>query len=168
MIYIHYNALEEAGLDTSLLSYEAVIPDPVTNYARNIVLENFGINTMTENETDEDPEKKLDVVIVQNTDRYSVSKLWKGLREFSSIAVSDRSIAYPYWENAARMTSVTMEILFLSALAAALLLFVLCVSEICRLKDFLEDMMYKYTYKKRTSDYITSPADTGEKSRYDQ
>ncbi len=69
-----------------------------------------------------------------------------------------------------------MEILFLSALAAALLLFVLCVSEICRLylnrkwhlKDFLEDMMYKYTYKKRTSDYITSSADTGEKSRYDQ
>ncbi|MBQ5337211.1 MAG: ABC transporter permease [Oscillospiraceae bacterium] len=176
MIYIHYSALEEAGLDTSLLSYEAVIPDPVTNYARNITLEHFGINTMTENETDEAPEKKLDVVIVQNTDRYSVSKLWKGLREFRLIAVSDRSIAYPYWENAARMTSVTMEILFLSALVLSLFLFILCVSEICRLyanrkwhlKDFLEDMMYKYTYKKRTSDYITSPADTGEKSRYDQ
>ena len=176
MIYIHYSALEETMLDDSLLCYEAVIPDPVTNYARNIILENFGVNTMTETENDEDPEKKLDVVIVQNTDRYSVSKLWKGLREFSSIAVSDRSIAYPYWENAARMTSVTMEILFLLALVSALLLFVICVSEICRLyanrkwhlKDFLEDMMYKYTYKKRTSDYITSSADTGEKSRYDQ
>ncbi|WP_044974638.1 ABC transporter permease [Ruminococcus sp. HUN007] len=175
MIYVHYSALEKAELDTTLQCYEAVIPDPVTNFARNIILENYGINTMSEEEDSEDPEKKLAAVIVQNTGRYSPLKLWKGLREFRNTAIQDRSIAYPYWENAARMTSVKMEILFAFSLLAAAVFLVTVISEICllyahrkwHLKDFLEDMMYKYTYKKRVSDYISTPSENGE-GKYDQ
>ena len=124
----------------------------------------------------EEKEKKLDVLIVQNTDRFSFSKLWTGLRNFGMISVHDRTIAYPYWENAARYTGVSMEIMFFFALLSAAVILLVIISSLWKmythrkwhLKDFLEDMMYKYTYKKRTSDYITSPADTGEQSRYDQ
>jgi hypothetical protein len=130
---------------------------------------------MSEEEDSEDPEKKLAAVIVQNTGRYSPLKLWKGLREFRNTAIQDRSIAYPYWENAARMTSVKMEILFAFSLLAAAVFLVTVISEICllyahrkwHLKDFLEDMMYKYTYKKRVSDYISTPSENGE-GKYDQ
>lgn len=179
LIYVHYDALEEAGADESLLCYEAVLPEPVGNFARNIILEHFGINTMTEPEDGSDPEKSLKTVVTDNTSRYSVKKLWNGLRRFDTLAVSDRNIAYPYWENAARINGVHMEFLFFAVLftsAYILLMIIITAAKLYlnrkwHLKDFLEDMMYKYTYKKRTSDYISLEDDDkeqGKKSRYEQ
>lgn len=179
LIYVHYAALKEAELDDSLLCYEAVIPNPVTNFARNTVLEFFGINTMTERTDDRDPEKSLPVVITENTGRYSLPKLLSGLKTFDRRFISDRSIAYPYWENAARVTDVRLSgVLFISLLLAAYI-FITAVIFVCRLylnrkwhlKDFIEDLMYKYTYKKRSSDYIISDiteSEEGKESRFDQ
>jgi len=167
VIYVHYDVPEEAGTDTALLCYEAVLPNPVTNYAKNIILEKFGISTMTEPEDGRDPERSLDVVVQENTGRYRTGKLWNGLRRFDESVISDRSIAYPYWENAARVNGVKMEILFFISLLMSAYIFIIAASAAAKLwlnrkwhlKDYLEDMMYRYTYKKRISDYITSGYD---------
>ncbi len=176
LIYVHYSALEEAGLNTSLLCCEAVLPNPVSNYARNMVLETYGVNTMTEAPDGKDPEKSVPVVVTENTGRYSVPNLWKGLKSFDMLSVSDRSIAWPYWENAARINYVRAVILFLLALLAGSYLLITALAEGARLwlhrtwhlKDFLEDMMYKYTYKKRTSDYITADVQDETDGRFEQ
>lgn len=171
VVYAHFGAAEERCFDETLLCWEAVLPNPVSNYARNMMLEYFGINTMTEQEDGKDPERALDVVIKENTGRYSLKELWKGLKDFDRISVSDRSIAYPYWENAARINGVHMEILFFTALVSAVYILVMLLCTAGRLylnrkwhlKDWLEDMMYKYTYKKRTSDYISLDINESEK-----
>lgn len=179
VIYMHYDALEEAGADMTLLCYESVLPDPVTNYAKGMILEKFGINTMSKPEDGKDPEGELDVVVTENTGRYSIPKLWNGLRNFDTLFVSDRSIAFPYWENAARVNTVRMEILFFICIVTAAYIFIILVltagklwlNRKWHLKDFLEDMMYKYTYKKRTSDYISldiNDTDDGKEKKYEQ
>ena len=102
--------------------------------------------------------------------------LFKGLKNFDSQFISDRSIAYPYWENAARITGVQMEILFFIGLilsAYILVMVAVMVSGLYlnikwHLKDHIENLMYKYTYKKKSSDYISvdeNESDT--ESRFD-
>jgi hypothetical protein len=179
LIYVHYDALAEARMDKDLLCYEAVLPDPVSNYAKNIILEKFGVNTMTVPEDGKDPEKKLDVLITENSTRYSLPSLWAGLKNFDMMSVQDKCIAFPYWENAARMAGVRMEILFFfSVLLFAFIIIMLCAA-VCRLYlnrkwhlgEFLEDMMYRYTYRKRTSDYISTPLNKEEaeaEAKYEQ
>lgn len=176
VIYIHYEALEETGLDDALLCYESVIPDPVDNFAANVIKEYFGISTMTEPVDGKDPVKSLPVVITENSSRYSLLSLFKGLKNFDSQFISDRSIAYPYWENAARITGVQMEILFFIALILSVYILVMVAVMVSglylnrkwHLKDHIENLMYKYTYKKKTSDYISvdeNESDT--ESRFD-
>ena len=176
VIYVHYDVLEEAGMDNSLLCYESVIPNPVTNFAPNIIKEYFGISTMTEPEDGKDPVKSLPVVITENSSRYSLFSLFKGLKNFDSQFISDRSIAYPYWENAARITGVQMEILFFIFLILAayiLIMLIIMVSGLYlnrkwHLKDHIENLMYKYTYKKKSSDYISvDENETDTESRFD-
>lgn len=164
LIYVHYEALEQAGLDDALLCYESVVPNPVSNYARNIMLEYFGINTMTESEDGSDPERSLPVIITENTKRYSFGKLWKGLKNYDSRFTADRSIAFPYWENAARVTDTRLIVMFfVSLVLAAYILIVLIVTAAklwlnrkWHLKDQIEELTYKYTYKKRITDYISA------------
>lgn len=179
LIYVHYDVLEDIGMDISLLCYESVIPNPVTNYARNIIRKKFGINTMELPEDGTDPEKSLDVVITENTGRYSLPKLWESLRKFDETAVSDRSIPYPYWENAARVTGVRMTILFFTELLALTYIILMIIVTAAKLYlnrkwhlgEFLEEMMYRYTYRKRTSDYISldiNDTDEGKEKKYEQ
>lgn len=178
VIYVHYDVLEEAGMDNSLLCYESVIPNPVTNFAPNIIKEYFGISTMTEPEDGKDPVKSLPVVITENSSRYSLFSLFKGLKNFDSQFISDRSIAYPYWENAARITGVQLEILFFIFLILAayiLIMLIIMVSGLYlnrkwHLKDYIEKLTDKYTYKKKSSDYISiyeNDADVNRESRFD-
>ena len=134
---------------------------------------------MTVPEDGKDPEKKLDVLITENSTRYSLPSLWAGLKNFDMMSVQDKCIAFPYWENAARMAGVRMEILFFfSVLLFAFIIIMLCAA-VCRLYlnrkwhlgEFLEDMMYRYTYRKRTSDYISTPLNKEEaeaEAKYEQ
>jgi len=163
LIYMHYNALEEGNFDGKLLCYEAVIPNPVENYAKNIILGSAGIDTMVSSE--EELQKNIDALdyeIIENSTRYSNSQLADEIKNVGKSSIVKKAIPYPYWENAARVMKTKLTVLFAAAIVtgslAALMLLVFLfrcyLNRTWHLKDFIEDLTYKYTYKKKISDYI--------------
>ncbi len=73
--------------------YEAVLPDPVRDFAKNTLSDALGERDGTE--------------VVVNTGRASLKNRWHNLLHLREMVVSHDAIAYPYWENAARMTDFT-------------------------------------------------------------
>lgn len=87
--YVSYSTLEQYGISYGLNTYEIVMPNPVTGYAKSYVSEHIG---PTENE----------VEIVENTTRYELLSRFKLLAQFPTRSMSSKAIIYPYWENIAR------------------------------------------------------------------
>lgn len=87
--YVSYTTLKHYGINYGLNTYEIVMPNPVTGYAKQYVSENIGV---TENE----------VEIVENTTRFGLLSRFKLLSEFGTRSMSSKAIIYPYWENIAR------------------------------------------------------------------
>ena len=87
-----------------LTCYEAVLPNPVRGFAEKTVKEAVG----------EHDSMKL----LQNTGRSSILRRWENLLDLHKMVIASDGIAYPYWENAARMTDfaaarlLLMEIIF--------------------------------------------------------
>ncbi|MCH5275209.1 MAG: ABC transporter permease [Lachnospiraceae bacterium] len=89
IVYVSYSTLEQYGTNYGLNTYEIVMPNPVTGYAKSYVMENIGV---TGNE----------VEIVENTTRYSLLSRFKLLMQFGTRSMNSKAIIYPYWENMAR------------------------------------------------------------------
>lgn len=87
--YVSYETLSKYGTDYGINTYELVMPNPVSGYAKNYVMENIGV---TENDID----------IVENTTRYQLLPLLTQLAQFGTRSMSSKAIIYPYWENIAR------------------------------------------------------------------
>lgn len=89
--YALYDQLQTAGEGESqwISCYEAVLPDPVRNFAKTTIE-----NAISAGDG---------VHIVQNTERYSLSHRWDTLRHLHDLMIIPDSTAYPYWENAARI-----------------------------------------------------------------
>ena len=84
MSYEAYSTLEEnAGIDC----YELVVAEPVSGFAMNLVKTKFPIGRGE---------------ILQNTNRFTFSRLLKILLAFGTRSMQTRGIIYPYWENACR------------------------------------------------------------------
>lgn len=116
--YVSYGTLTQYGTSYGLNTYELVMPNPVTGYAKTYVMENIGV---MENE----------VEIVENTTRYELLSRFKLLAQFPTRSMSSKAIIYPYWENIARgyedilMLFLVLTLLFL--LYPAILLIILIV-----------------------------------------
>lgn len=95
----------ETGRTAYVHCYEAVLPDPVRNFAWN-TLEGVMAG---ENR-----------ILLQNTGRFSLGSTWETLMGMHDLLVVSERIAYPCWENAARIISFDLALL----LAARLLLLV--------------------------------------------
>ena len=84
MSYEAYSQLDEkAGIDC----YELVTAEPVNNFALSLVKQKFPIGRGE---------------ILQNTGRFTFSRLSKILMAFGTRSMQTRGIVYPYWENACR------------------------------------------------------------------
>ena len=84
----------------NITCYERIMPDPVENYAYNTLSEYFKTSF---------PDK---CSVVSNSDRFDPSKRAKAFKKLSSLAVHSDSIAYPWWENASRITEVKLSIIY--------------------------------------------------------
>jgi len=73
--------------NAKIVSYEIVMPDPVTNFAFNIIDKLF-----TEDGTH----------IIKNTSRFGFSNQLDAIASFGERSMKTDSTAFPYWENAAR------------------------------------------------------------------
>ena len=92
-IYLSYQAFNElSGEEDSALGisqYELVMPNPVSNFALQKVQENM-------------PVDEEDMLVIQNTDRFSLYRCLVLLSEYGTRSMSKRAIIFPYWENLAR------------------------------------------------------------------
>lgn len=87
-LYMSYEKL--AGMTkTGIDCYEAVIPDPVKNFAMNITKENF-------------PSENCEIIDVGR--RYEAGAIADVASSFGSRSMRTDGIVFPEWENAARLT----------------------------------------------------------------
>lgn len=127
-LYMSYDAYAKLDEKAGITCYEAVMAEPVDNFALNFAKEKFPIKVGE---------------IVENSDRYSFGKLFKMLGQFGSRSMQTLGVIYPYWENAARCTedwaSLLLFLGLLSALLPVVTVTVLAVRYLRRGKNKLED-----------------------------
>lgn len=95
VIYLPYESLKENGSYKGITCYEIVMPNPISGYAKQKVIENLGI-----------PESDMDVV--ENSSRFSTFRLFDVLKNSKARIMRTRAIQYPYWENVARVWENTL------------------------------------------------------------
>ncbi len=88
-IFLSFSALSRLNEDITITSYELVMPDPITGYAKSVVQDTFPIG---------------DGDVVENSSRYSLSHLLEVAGSFGERSMRTNGVIYPYWENAARLT----------------------------------------------------------------
>jgi len=87
-LFMSFEALAEMTEDeTGITCYEIVMPDPITGFA---------LSTLTDAITDPNAH------IVENSARFSLGKSFATIGSFGERSMRKDTIAYPYWENAAR------------------------------------------------------------------
>ena len=123
---------DDDGTDISLYGgeitcYEVVLPNPVKNFALNLVQEKFPIKG---------------TAIKENTGRFSFVNLVAVLKDFSGRAAQS-GVPYPYWENAARIAenrcAELILVAFLSILAPLCAFIIFIVKVIIYGKTLFED-----------------------------
>ena len=85
MSYEAYKAMNEGAY---ISCYEAIIPEPVENFAKMHVADNFA---------------PKDAVVMVNSGRYSVGNVFSLLKNMGQRTMRTDTVYYPYWENAARL-----------------------------------------------------------------
>lgn len=99
-----------------ITAWSAVLPEPIDGFAASLTEELFdGYDT---------------AVFVENSDRFSLSSLWETARVRETLVVRDAAIAFPYWENEARVAQyrasvlLTAQVCIAVPMAAILLLWI--------------------------------------------
>lgn len=98
-LFMAYEKLEEmtgAGIDC----YEAVIPDPVSGFAKKIANENFPAENF---------------LTVEVSERYGIKNMAEITTSFGKRSMRTDGIIFPEWENAARLTEDYCAVLLLFA-----------------------------------------------------
>ena len=131
-LYMSYSALAKIVTDPLITCYEIVLPDPISQFGIGVVKENFL----------KDEEGKNTVEIVENTGRFAVEPITNVLLHFNERTIQESSIAYPYWENAARLVENQLAWLlfftFIFSLFPLACLIYLIVKEIKHVKHYLK------------------------------
>ncbi|MDE6729631.1 MAG: ABC transporter permease [Oscillospiraceae bacterium] len=115
-IYLSYTLYQELQGNSSgvhIDCYEAVLPNPVRNFAKNLISDamDSGADPATEQNGQKSPKN-----ILENTRRYTLSGRWEQLCHIRELVTAE-TVTYPYWENAARIICFdTAMLLFLSIL----------------------------------------------------
>ena len=86
-LYMSFDAYAQLNEAAGIDCYEFVCAEPVRGFALSLAREKFPIGQG---------------VIVQNTGRFSASRLLDVIRAFSTRSMQTQGVSFPYWENAAR------------------------------------------------------------------
>lgn len=88
-VYLSYEMLNTYGRHSGINTYEIVMPNPITGFARGMVADHIGF-------------EEEEIQIVENSERFSFLNLLSVLGQFGTRSMNTKAIIYPYWENAAR------------------------------------------------------------------
>lgn len=92
-IYLPYSTAEMLLGDKeniAITCYEMLIPSPVSKFGYKTICEQF-------------PENSADVAVIENSSRFSDFALIDVMKQYGSRSIVTKYIAYPYWENSARV-----------------------------------------------------------------
>lgn len=89
-------AAQRGGM-AAITCYEMVLPDPVRNFAQNTFEQAAGMGGFAK--------------IVRNSERTSIKSRAAQLKDLHSMLTVSDGIAYPYWENAARIVDFDLALL---------------------------------------------------------
>ena len=89
IVYVSNETLNEYGTGRGISTYEVDAPNPVKGYVYNKVKEKIGV-------------KEEDMVVVENSSRYSVEALVPVILDFGMRSMQHTAVRFPYWENMAR------------------------------------------------------------------
>lgn len=95
-IYVSFETMTRYGNVSGVSAYEIVMPNPISNFALGTVQE------LADNESYE---------IIENSNRFDASKVLNLALHFGERGFGKTGIAYPYWENAARVVENYMAVL---------------------------------------------------------
>ena len=114
-IYVSYETLEYVSNRTDLDCYEVLLPNPVSGYGMKIVKDAFTLE-----------EDKYE--IVENTKRFSWTRLIKRFKTVGARSMNAKAIIYPYWENMARgLEDVLVPWVFIDLILITFVFVNLCV-----------------------------------------
>lgn len=88
-LYLSYDSLKTNGTITYLNSFEALMPDPISDYAKDTLTKSIMAD-----------EARFEVI--QNSGRYHWTKLLGNAKNFGTRGMTGKAIVFPYWENIAR------------------------------------------------------------------
>lgn len=89
VVYVSNESLSAYGESDGISVYEVVAPNPVKSFLYNNVKEKLGID-------------EKDMVMVENSSRYSVEALVSVLLDFGTRSMQNSAVKFPYWENIGR------------------------------------------------------------------
>lgn len=125
-LFLSYSAFQEIT-NTGITTYELVMPDTITGFAKGIVEENFPVGSGD---------------IVENSSRYSLGNLWNVVINFGQRSMRNNGVIYPYWENAVRLTedylALLLVLMLLFGICPAVTVMVLVIIAIVRLSRILK------------------------------
>lgn len=100
-LYMQYDIYK--GLDSSayISCYEVILPNPISNFALNIVTSLISFNDM-------------EYEIIQNTSRFDLTHTFSTLANLTDRNIKTNRVIYPQWENQARITEHKLAYLLLA------------------------------------------------------
>lgn len=126
-IYMLYDELKLLQEDLKITCYEAVLPNPISNYACNALKSACGLTDEAEESLskNENPLNFDTIEVIENSNRYETMTLLSNRKGLRLRSMRANSIGYPYWENVARVVEEQQ----MSLLAVRLLLLLLpCIT----------------------------------------
>lgn len=108
-----FMSFDMAGEGLTVECYEALLPNPIPDFAKGIVKK---VLSPSEDSS----------VLLENTGRFGIERIWTVLKNMPQSSMQTMSIAYPYWENAARLTETRLAIEYLT-IALLLIYPLVCV-----------------------------------------
>ena len=128
-IYMQYDVYQRMDNSAFISCYEVLLPNPISDFALNIVKEYVRLNQM-EHE------------IIQNTERFNLINTFKVLSNLKERNIKTSKVLYPEWENTARITEYKLaRLLSVRIIISVMMLTVLIVMIIVyrtNISDFFE------------------------------
>ena len=121
-IYMVYSAAQRHEYVKGAVWIELMLPNPVDNYARDVVKNVFGSGGGKS-------------VTVESSSRFSLPRLYKRIGDFASNSMRTDMVVYPWWENLSVRAADISAMLLLAAtvsLGTAVIIAVGCGLYVCR------------------------------------
>ncbi len=102
-IYIPYECLKKHQENLAVSCFETVLPNPISNYGYNTLKTACGMEEGEEEGTESNPLSFGDCTVVENSSRYTAFHLFSMVKNRKYQVMQTAAVAYPYWENVARV-----------------------------------------------------------------